>query len=103
MLRISATREMCTALKDHCVKINATLAKGQEDKEKLVRLNQERVAEYQVGTSCLHLSYPVLVELISLCSSAAARLCVRSMKSWKKTKSTGTSRITMLVCCSYFS
>jgi len=83
---------MCTALKNHCVKIDTTLAQGQEDKEKLMRLNQERVAEYQVGASCLAPSC-VADQFVLF----AARHCLRNMRSWIETKSTGINHIVMLV------
>ena len=40
---------MCTALKNHCIKIDESLMKGQEDKEHLMILNEERVQEYKVS------------------------------------------------------
>lgn len=39
---------MCTALKNHCIKIDAALVKGQEDKDYLFVINQERLLKYQV-------------------------------------------------------
>lgn len=57
IIRISTTREMCTALKNHCIKIDTALAKGQEDKEKLFRVNQERLEEYEVSGSCISPSH----------------------------------------------
>ena len=49
LFRINTTREMCTALKNHCVKIDASLAQGQEDRDHLIRVNQERMMEHQVS------------------------------------------------------
>lgn len=47
---------MCTALKNHCIKIDEALIKGQEDKDHLMLLNQERVQESQVCWTTLKLS-----------------------------------------------
>ena len=47
--RIASTRDMCTALKNHCVQVDDTLCKGQYDKEQLVETDRARMSQFQVS------------------------------------------------------
>ena len=48
MLRIDATREICTLLKNHIARTEDVLAVGEIDKETLHQVDKQRVDEYQV-------------------------------------------------------
>ena len=48
MLRIDATREMCTLLKNHIARTEDVLAVGESDKETFQQVDKQRVDEYQV-------------------------------------------------------
>ena len=39
---------MCTVLKNHSVKIDDSISKGEEDRDRLMILNQERMLNFQV-------------------------------------------------------
>lgn len=45
--KIASTREMCTVLKNHSVKIDDSISKGEEDRDRLMILNQERMLNFQ--------------------------------------------------------
>ena len=48
LLRIDATREMCTLLKNHIARTEDVLAVGESDKETFQQVDKQRVDEYQV-------------------------------------------------------
>lgn len=47
-IRISSTRDLCTALKDHTVKLDQALCQTEDDKASLVQLDTNRKQQFQV-------------------------------------------------------
>ena len=54
MNRIASTRDMCNALKDHSIKIDGAICKGQEDKDHLMLINRDTMFKYQVRYQLSH-------------------------------------------------
>lgn len=54
--RISSTRDMCTALKNHAVRLDDAISKGEQDRSTLNLLHKEKMEKFQVPTHCLYYS-----------------------------------------------
>ncbi len=46
--RISSTRDMCTALKNHAVRLDSAICQGEQDRSTLTLLHQEKMDKFQV-------------------------------------------------------